>query len=136
MKKKITKKEWQLYSLCLIPILLVFVFSYIPMFGIIVAFKNYKYNLGILGSPWVGFKNFEFDGSTKEIKLWIRGNNTVGEFEVRTSINGEILARIPTHKVNFWEAVSAPISIPKGVKSLFFTYKGQNNISINGFELI
>lgn len=60
MKKKITKKEWQLYSLCLIPILLIFVFSYIPMFGIIVAFKNYKYNLGILGSPWVGFKNFEF----------------------------------------------------------------------------
>lgn len=60
MKKKITAKEWQLYSLCLIPIILVFVFQYIPMFGIIVAFKNYKYNLGILNSPWVGLKNFEF----------------------------------------------------------------------------
>ena len=60
MKKKITAKEWQLYSLCIIPILLVVVFQYIPMFGIIVAFKNYKYNLGILNSPWVGFKNFEF----------------------------------------------------------------------------
>ncbi len=59
-KKKITAKEWQLYSLCLIPVLLVLIFQYIPMFGIIVAFKNYKYNLGILNSPWVGFKNFEF----------------------------------------------------------------------------
>ena len=59
-KKKITAKEWQLYSLCIIPILLVFIFQYIPMFGIIVAFKNYKYNLGILNSPWIGFKNFEF----------------------------------------------------------------------------
>ena len=90
----------------------------------------------ILNGRTVGFKEFEFDGNTKEIKLWIRGNNTVGEFEVRTSIDGEVLARIPTHKVNFWEAVSAPISIPKGIYSLFFTYKGENNISIKGFELI
>lgn len=46
--------------MCLVPMLLIFVFKYIPMFGIILAFKNYSYNLGILGSPWVGFKNFEF----------------------------------------------------------------------------
>ena len=59
-KRKITSKEWQLYSMCAIPIALVILFNYVPMFGIIVAFKNYKYNLGILGSPWIGFKNFEF----------------------------------------------------------------------------
>lgn len=58
-KKKISSSDWQLYSLCLIPVLLVFVFNYIPMFGVILAFKNYKFNLGILGSPWVGFSNFE-----------------------------------------------------------------------------
>ena len=84
----------------------------------------------------VGFKCFEFDGSTREIKLWIRGNNTIGEFEVRTEIGGEILAKIPTVKHNFWESVSAPITIPAGVHSLFFTYRGANTISINGFELI
>jgi len=59
-KRKLTSKEWQLYSLCAIPIALVILFNYVPMFGIIVAFKNYKYNLGIFGSQWVGFKNFEF----------------------------------------------------------------------------
>ncbi len=59
-RKKITTSDWQLYSLCLIPVLLVFIFKYVPMFGIIIAFKNYKFNLGILGSPWVGFSNFEF----------------------------------------------------------------------------
>ena len=84
----------------------------------------------------VGFKEFEFDGSTKEIKIRIRGNNTNGEFEVRTSIDGEVLAKVPTHKANFWEDVSAPISIPAGVHSLFFTYKGESTISIHGFELI
>ena len=91
---------------------------------------------GITSGCTVGFKNFEFDGSTTEIKLLIRGNNTVGEFEVRTELDGEVLTKIPTHKANFWEAVSAPITIPAGVHSLFFTYKGENSIAIHGFELI
>lgn len=43
-----------------IPLLLVFVFSYIPMFGIIIAFKNYKFGKGIFGSDWCGFDNFKF----------------------------------------------------------------------------
>lgn len=42
-----------------IPILLVFVFSYIPMAGVQLAFKKYDMNLGIMGSPWIGFKNFQ-----------------------------------------------------------------------------
>lgn len=49
----------QLLVLAAIPALIIFIWCYIPMFGIIIAFKNYKYNLGILKSPWIGFKNFE-----------------------------------------------------------------------------
>jgi len=41
-------------------ILLLLVFSYLPMTGIIIAFKDFRASLGILDSPWVGFKNFEF----------------------------------------------------------------------------
>lgn len=41
-------------------ILLLFVFAYLPMFGIIIAFKDYRFNLGIFGSEWVGFSNFRF----------------------------------------------------------------------------
>lgn len=52
--------SWQLYALCAIPILWIFVFCYLPMGGIIIAFKNYRFDLGIFGSEWVGFKNFEF----------------------------------------------------------------------------
>lgn len=59
-KRRITSSDWQLYSLCLIPIILVFLFKYIPMFGVVLAFKDYKFNLGIWGSPWNGFTNFEF----------------------------------------------------------------------------
>ena len=91
---------------------------------------------GITNGCTVGFKNFEFDGSTKEIKLWIRGYLTAGELEIRTTIDGEILAKIHTDRANFWEEISAPISIPAGIHSLFITYKGKSSISIQGFELI
>ena len=40
--------------------------NYIPMFGIIVAFKNYNYSLGIFGSKWNGLKNFKFLFKTKD----------------------------------------------------------------------
>lgn len=50
----------ELLLLAIPGILLLFVFNYLPMFGVVIAFKQFNPNLGILGSPWVGFKNFEF----------------------------------------------------------------------------
>lgn len=49
-----------LLSLAFIPMLCVFIFNYLPMIGIIIAFKNFKYDTGVFGSEWVGFKNFVF----------------------------------------------------------------------------
>ncbi len=60
----------------LLPALLyVVIFSYIPMFGITIAFKDYNYNGGILGSPWCGFKNFEYLKISG--KLWALTRNTL-----------------------------------------------------------
>lgn len=59
-RKKLTKSEWQLYSLAFLPILAIFIFRYLPMGGMIIAFKNYKFSKGIFGSEWVGLRNFEF----------------------------------------------------------------------------
>lgn len=50
----------QLFLLTIPGILLMVTFHYIPMLGIIVAFKNYNIRDGILGSPWVGLDNFKF----------------------------------------------------------------------------
>jgi putative aldouronate transport system permease protein len=35
------------------------IFRYVPMYGLVMAFKDFKVNLGIMGSPWMGLKNFE-----------------------------------------------------------------------------
>lgn len=69
-------KKNRVYLLLLSPALLyVIVFSYIPMGGVIMAFKNYNYSKGLFGSPWVGMKNFEF--LTVSNKLWPLTRNTL-----------------------------------------------------------
>jgi len=50
-------------------------FSYVPMAGIIIAFKNINYAKGILGSDWIGFKNFEFFIKTPD--AWLITRNAI-----------------------------------------------------------
>lgn len=59
-RKRDFKKNLQLLVLSLPVMIYVFIFHYLPIGGIVLAFKNYRYDLGVLGSPWVGLKNFEF----------------------------------------------------------------------------
>jgi multiple sugar transport system permease protein/putative aldouronate transport system permease protein len=48
------------FIMCIPAVLVLFFFSYMPMAGLVMAFKNFDYNLGIWKSPWVGFENFKF----------------------------------------------------------------------------
>ena len=54
-------RNWGLYLLLLPSLVLLSLFAYKPMYGVVIAFKNYKNSLGILGSPWAEplFKNFQ-----------------------------------------------------------------------------
>ena len=52
------KSHWQLYLFLLPMLVYLFVFDYIPLYGIQIAFRNFKPTLGILGSEWVGLKYF------------------------------------------------------------------------------
>ena len=53
-------RNWTLLLMVLVPLAYIIVFSYLPMGGVILAFKDYKYRLGIFGSPWIGLKNFTY----------------------------------------------------------------------------
>lgn len=52
-------RNWQLYAMVALPLALLVVFSYIPMTGVVIAFKDYSLRRGIWGSDWVGLKHFE-----------------------------------------------------------------------------
>ncbi len=76
ISRNVFKDNLEFILLGLPGILLKLVFSYIPMIGIIIAFKNYRYDKGILGSDWVGFRNFRFFFESQD--AWRVARNTLG----------------------------------------------------------
>lgn len=63
-KSKRWLRHWQLWLMVLPPVAYLVIFCYIPMGGVIMAFKDYSLKAGILASPWVGLKHFNnFIGS-------------------------------------------------------------------------
>ncbi len=79
MKKTLTTvyRQRALICMALPAVVLIVMFSYIPIYGIITAFKGFKFDLGIGGSPWVGLENFRYLVGMGE-KTWILLRNTVG----------------------------------------------------------
>ena len=51
-------RDWQLYLFALLPLAYYFVFHYLPLYGIQIAFKDYKLAVGIVDSKWIGLQNF------------------------------------------------------------------------------
>lgn len=51
-------KYWQLYLLVLPAVIYLWLFNYVPMYGVQIAFRNFSARKGILGSPWVGLHHF------------------------------------------------------------------------------
>ena len=70
------KKNWILYVMIAPVVVYYIVFAYTPMYGILLAFKNYKVKQGIMGSPWVGLDHFRRFFSAYNFKQLI--GNTVG----------------------------------------------------------
>lgn len=65
----------QVYSLAALGLIALFIFNYLPMGGLVIAFKNYRYDLGVFGSEWVGFKNFDL--LVKSNDFWNITRNTL-----------------------------------------------------------
>jgi len=53
------RKYLPFYAFLIIPVALVIIFNYVPMYGVQIAFKDFKMRRGITGSEWVGFEHFE-----------------------------------------------------------------------------
>lgn len=73
--KRLLKQIWKnktIYIVLFPALLWYLIFVYVPMGGLTLAFKDYKANLGILGSPWIGLEHFE--NLFEDIEFW----NSVG----------------------------------------------------------
>ncbi|WP_420842511.1 ABC transporter permease [Halalkalibacter alkaliphilus] len=75
--KRIKKNKW-IYLMITPGILYFFIYKYIPMYGLIIAFQDYKPYLGISGSEWVGFQHFERLFTSPD--FWMIFRNTLALF--------------------------------------------------------
>ncbi len=91
------------------------------------------YITNMTDSATAGFKYFDCHDITS-ITLFARGYSN-GSFEIRTSWDGNILARIPVENTNVWEPYKSNIQIPDGIHALYITFRGDGNPSLRGFQL-
>ena len=74
-KKNALKEYWPLYLMMLPALLYLLINNYIPMAGMVIAFKKLNFAKGIWASPWAGLKNFKFLFASKD--AWIITRNTL-----------------------------------------------------------
>lgn len=73
--KATLKKDLPLYLMMVPGLIYLIANNYLPMFGILIAFKRVNFSVGIFNSPWCGFDNFEYLFKTKDAFIMIR--NTI-----------------------------------------------------------
>lgn len=80
--RKQFKKSLPLYLLLLPSLVLLLVFSYYPMYGLVIAFKDYSPSLGFSGSPWVGFKHFSQFFHSYQFGLTIKNTLAISLYSI------------------------------------------------------
>jgi len=72
---KSIRRFWPIYLMMLPGLAYLFINNYMPLPGVVVAFKQYNARLGIFGSNWIGFRNFEYLFKTTD--AWVITRNTI-----------------------------------------------------------
>ena len=92
-------RQWQLYAFLLIPVALVIIFNYVPMYGITLAFKDYKIKQGILGSPWAGGKYFNQFFSSPNFSLTLKNTLILSLYSLAAGFPMPILLALCLNEV-------------------------------------
>ncbi|WP_318709948.1 ABC transporter permease [Candidatus Acetatifactor stercoripullorum] len=69
------KGNYDMYLMLLIPLAFYFIFKYVPIYGLVLAFKDYNFQKGIWGSPWAGLEVFE--KLFRDRMFWLAIRNTL-----------------------------------------------------------
>jgi putative aldouronate transport system permease protein len=88
-------------------LILVLLFAYLPMFGIVIAFKNYRAVDGILGSAWIGLKNFEFLFRSPVLERITRNTLTLNALFIVTGTIGSIVLALMLNEIRSRIAIKA-----------------------------
>lgn len=95
--KEDIQKRWQLYLMLLLPLAYIIVFCYVPMGGILIAFENYSFRKGILGSDWVGLKYFEQFFSNPDMMKLLKNTLVISFYSLLISFPAPIILALALH---------------------------------------
>ena len=95
------KQHWQLYALLLIPLILTIVYKYIPMYGIQIAFRDFKPSRGFSGSEWVGLEWFERLFTAPTFKRMIKNTVLLSFWSLAIGFPVPIILALAINQVRF-----------------------------------
>lgn len=123
-KKAMIKKYFPVYLMALPGLIYLFINNYMPLPGLVLAFKNFNARKGIYGSDWIGLKNFKFLFATNDAFVITR--NTIGYnvifiiVNTVTAIAVAIILSELTHKIKkFYQSV---ILLPYLISMVIVSY--------------
>ncbi len=122
-EKKLLRSIWAhraLYSMLLPGIICLILFSYLPLYGILIAFQDYKISTGVFGSPWVGFEQFATLFRDHDFAIAIRNTVAINLLKLVFCFPAPILFAIMLSELRI-------VGIKKGIQTLsylphFFTW--------------
>lgn len=92
-------RQWDLQMMVIPALLFIFVFSYIPMYGVLMAFQDYSLFDGFSGSAWVGFKHFEMFFNAPEFWTVIRNTVAISLLKLLVGFPAPILLALMLNEV-------------------------------------
>lgn len=93
------RRRWQLYLMLLLPVLWILIFCYVPMGGIIIAFKDYSFRKGIAGSSWVGLKYFRQFFSNPDMLRILKNTLFLSLYQLAATFPAPIILALALHMI-------------------------------------
>jgi putative aldouronate transport system permease protein len=105
MKKEFLRKTklrtvWQLHVLLLPAVILVTIFSYIPMVGIVIAFQDFMPGRGFFGSTWIGLERFQYLFMLPDMSRVLRNTVLISVLKIVTTLSFSLIMALLLNEVS------------------------------------
>lgn len=141
---KILNKNKYMYAMLIPGVLSVLIFKYFPMYGLVIAFKNYNPFIGIADSPWVGLDNFKAIFASSDFWQVLRNTLIISSYKILVGFPAPILLALLLNEVvhaKFKRTIQSVLYLPHflswvtlgGIMLTIFSYNGVVNEIIKAF---
>ena len=129
------RAHWQLYFYLIVPITYIIVFHYIPMYGVQIAFKEYRPRAGIWGSPWIGLSHFRLFIGSYQFKRVLLNTIGISFYQLLAGFPFPILLALSLNEVRsrgFKKSVQMVSYLPHFISVVVFVGIIYRMLSLNG----